>query len=457
MDSHYCTFVFGAEDIGRLNSDELLAFARCYTCCVVVTDIIAKKRDRGVNTRAEFDFLLSGYTRGEVPDYQVSAWLMAAYLNGMSPDETLDLTEAMAASGESLDLSPLPRPHVDKHSTGGVGDKTSLVVVPLLAACGCTVVKMSGRGLGITGGTVDKLESIPGFRTQLTAGEMVEVAASAGCCLAGQSASIAPADGLLYALRDVTATVASVPLITASIMSKKLAAGADVISLDVKCGVGSFMPTVEDARVLARSLIEVGRQAGKTMAATITDMSAPLGFAVGNVLEVAEAVDTLSGRGPARFRALCLALAEETLVAAGLDPALAAARLDDGSARKRFARLLEAQGADPALAERPPKRDIAPTSLTALSDGWVKAIDARVVGEIAMLLGAGRRKKGDAVDPHVGVVLRVEVGDEVRRGQDICAIYARQATDPVAAELREAITISPEPTSPPPIILESVT
>ncbi len=433
-----------------------LAFVRA-------TDVIAAKRDGHANGPDDIESLIAGYVRGEVADYQVSAWLMAAYINGLSESETLALTHALSAGGETLDLSSLPEPRVDKHSTGGIGDKTSMVLVPLLAACGCTVVKMSGRGLGITGGTVDKLESIPGFRTELSPDEMVAVARKVGCCLAAQSSRMAPGDKLVYALRDVTATVDSIPLITASIMSKKLAAGADVISLDVKCGCGAFMTSINRARELAAALIRVGRGAGRTMGATITDMSAPLGYAVGNALEVAEAIDTHNGCSPPRFRQLCIELAGETLALAGLAPdieagkQLADARLADGSAKERFARLLEAQGADPGLVDRASSfRALIPTELASDSDGWIAGIDARIVGEVVLDLGAGRREKDDKVDPAVGVELAVSVGDRVERRMSLARIYAR--TPEVAIDsgrrIRDAIQILPTEVDPPPLILD---
>jgi pyrimidine-nucleoside phosphorylase len=433
---------------------------------VRVTEILATKRDGRPNSPEEIAYLLNGYVRNEIPDYQVSAWLMAACIRGLSGEETLALTREMAASGRTLDLSSLPEPRVDKHSTGGVGDKTSLVLVPLLAACGCTVVKMSGRGLGITGGTIDKLESIPGFRTQLSPEEMVRVARRVGCCIAGQTANLAPADGLLYSLRDVTATVESIPLIVASIMSKKLAVGADVISLDVKCGSGSFMRTPERAGELARSLVRVGVDTGKRMAATITDMSAPLGYGVGNALEVAEAIETLSGTGPRRLVELCLALAAETLVAAGVSGgrdearALAERKLAGGEARKRLAAMLEAQGADPSVLDHPSRlREVySPVEVHADRDGYVEVIDAGVVGSVALELGAGRQTKEDAVDHAVGIRFAVEIGDAVAAGQPIALVYARTPAEAETAahRLSEAVTYSDAPPSIPPIVLERV-
>ena len=431
-----------------------------------IQDIIAAKRDGKPNTASELGELVGGYVAGRVADYQVSAWLMAAYLRGLSIEETLALTHIMAESGTRLDLSTLPEPHVDKHSTGGVGDKTTLVVVPLLAACGCTVVKMSGRGLGITGGTVDKLESIPGFRTTLEPAEMVAIAAKCGCCLAGQTERLTPADRLLYALRDATATVGSIPLITASIMSKKLAAGADVLLLDVKCGSGAFMQDLEDARELANSLLEVGEAAGKRVVAWITDMEAPLGRAVGNALEVIEAIHTLRGEGPARFRDLCLALTAEALVAAGIAEdgrsghLLAEQRLTDGSALERFRTLIELQGGDPSVCDDPTRlmEGLAGTKVSAETDGYVSAIHAGEIGRCVGELGAGRQCKEDAIDLQVGVVMEVEVGDSVASGGPVATVYARDhaAAERAAEAVRRAVRMSQAPVAARPVILERV-
>lgn len=431
-----------------------------------VQDIIAKKRDGKANTSEELEELVGGYVAGRVADYQVSAWLMASYLQGLSNQETLALTHIMADSGEQLDLATLPEPHVDKHSTGGVGDKTSLVVVPLLAACGCTVVKMSGRGLGITGGTVDKLESIPGFRTALQPEEMLHVAGACGCCLAGQTERLTPADRLLYALRDATATVGSIPLITASIMSKKLAAGADVLLLDVKCGSGGFMQSLDEARRLAISLLEVGRAAGKRVVACITDMEAPLGHAVGNALEVIEAINALRGEGPPRFRDFCLALTAEALVAAGRAEdvpsayALAKERLSDRSALDRFRALVELQGGDPGICDEPESLmgSLHVETVPAQADGYVSAIHAGSVGRAVVELGAGRQRREDPIDPQVGVVMAVEVGDRVERDMPLARVYARdrQAAERAVATVSQAIRLSAEPVAARPVVLEKL-
>lgn len=394
---------------------------------------------------------------------QVSAWLMAAYIQGLDEDETLALTEAMARSGQMLDLSSLPGPHVDKHSTGGVGDKTTLVLVPLLAACGCTVVKLSGRGLGITGGTIDKLDSIPGFRTDLSGEEMISIAREVGCCIGRQSKHIAPADGILYGIRDATATVDRVPLITASIMSKKIASGAEVISLDVKCGKGSFMPTLAKARELAGALIDVGRGAGRKVSATITDMATPLGCAVGNALEVAEAIETLMGGGPERFVELCIALASETLVTAGIEDhhvqarQLVRTKLKDGSAHRKFAQVLAAQGADPRLASRPDAFVRLPSvAVTSEHDGWVADIDASIVGNLVMEIGAGRLNRKDPIDLDVGVILRTSVGSHVSAGSLLADIYARGDATAACEGITRAIRFSDEPVTPQPVVLEEL-
>ena len=402
-------------------------------------DTISRRRDGGRHTEGELRDLARGAAEGSVPDYQLAAWLMAAYLNPLDEDETAALTLAMADSGDRLDLSSLPRPWVDKHSTGGVGDKTTLVLLPLLAACGLTTVKMSGRGLGLTGGTVDKLSSVPGLRLDLSPEELIEVARKVGFALGGQTARLAPADGALYALRDATGTVANVPLIVASILSKKLAGGAETVVLDVKCGSGAFMPNLETARELARWLRSVGERCGLRVRCAITDMGQPLGAAVGNALEVREAWDVLNGATLAppvgRFRELCLDLAGLALEAAGV-PNRAAEVLDSREAAARFEAWLRAQGASALGLPRAP----VVRTLPAPRDGWVERVDAALVGEAVVDLGGGRKRKEDAIDPRVGVVLRAGVGTRVAAGDTLAEVHA--ADDAAAEEAARALEVA---------------
>ncbi|MCB9134709.1 MAG: thymidine phosphorylase [Anaerolineales bacterium] len=407
-------------------------------------DIILKKRDHLTLTDDEIEFFVRGFVRGDIPDYQVSAWAMAILLNGMTPHETTALTLAMAASGETLDLSGVVRLAVDKHSTGGVGDKTSLVVAPLVAACGLPVGKMSGRGLGFSGGTLDKLESIPGFRCDLTTEEFIRQLGETGLVLTGQSADLAPADGKLYALRDVTGTVQSIPLIASSIMSKKLAAGAQAIVLDVKVGLGAFMQTLEDARTLARLMVEIARLANRKAIALISDMNQPLGFAVGNTLELREALDTLKGGGPADFREHCLVVAAHMLVIGEIAPSLATARqqvenaLTHGEGWNRFHTLIAMQGGDTSFLVHPEKFPVAPLiqTVSAPQSGYLTGIHARLVGETACFLGAGREKKGDPIDHAVGVEILHKVGEFVEKGSPLFTIHAN-----TLAAFEEARTI----------------
>ncbi len=433
-----------------------------------VLSVIAKKRDGIELTRAELEQIVMGYVRGEVPDYQVAAWLMACFLRGLSDAETLALTEIMAQSGEQLNLSELPPPTLDKHSTGGVGDKTSLVVVPLLSAAGATIVKMSGRGLGFTGGTVDKLESIPGYRTALTASEMLAIARRIGCCLTGQSEQLVPADKKLYALRDATATIESIPLIAASIMSKKLAGGAGHILLDVKVGAGAFMTTRERAEALARTLIAIGTGAGRKVRALLTDMSQPLGYTVGNALEVREAIETLKPDGSAhpRFRELCLRLAAAGLTLCGLTPdeesgyARAQQVLTSGAALEKFRQLVEAHGGDPRVVENPALLPTAPLvyDFTAPTDGFVHTMHPRRIAESALLLGAGRQKKEDAIDHAVGIEVLKSVGDAVQQGEPILRVHARTEAQvqKIMPLLQQSVQIHPQPASDVPIVLAAL-
>jgi len=407
-------------------------------------DIIIKKRDGGELTREEIEFFVQGFTEGSIPDYQASAWTMAVLLNGMTPQETTDLTMAMVRSGEILDLSPAVPLAVDKHSSGGVGDKTTLVVEPLVAACGLPVGKMSGRGLGFTGGTLDKMESIPGFRVNLSQEEFLTQLDEIGLVLSGQTAVLAPADGKFYALRDVSGTVDSIPLIASSIMSKKIAAGAQAIVLDVKIGLGAFMETQAEARELARFMVDIAHLAHRKAVALISDMNQPLGIAVGNILEVKEAIATLQGGGPQSFLNHCLDVAEQMLVlgnaAENLEDArkMAQKALQDGSAWERFLALVEAQGGDVSYVKDPDKFPQAALIKTIPSpeSGYLSQIHARIVGETSVDLGAGRAKKSDLINHTVGIEILKEVGDFIEKGQDLFIIHASSLADLEQAEKR---------------------
>ena len=428
-----------------------------------MTDLIAKKRDGERLSTGEIAEMIRLYTAGEIPDYQMSAMCMAILFRGMDDGEILDLTMSMMHSGETLDLSPIRGVKADKHSTGGVGDKTSLVLCPMVAACGVKIAKMSGRGLGHTGGTIDKLESFPGFVTGISEERFFDNVNRIGIALAGQTAEVCPADKKLYALRDVTGTVPSIPLIVSSIMSKKLAAGADVIVLDVKCGSGAFMKTPEQARELAEGLTRVGNLAGRRCAAVITDMDEPLGFAVGNALEVKEAVDVLAGRTEAgELKELCLTLGANILTLAGLaeDEADARAKLEktieDGSALKKLAEMVEAQYGDPRavydlslLPDAPVKREV-PSPRA----GYVAHIEAEDVGLVSMHLGGGRATKESVIDLSVGVVLHKKVGDRVEKAESLATIHAPdEAKAAEAAELlRKCYTFSDAPVEKAPFI-----
>jgi pyrimidine-nucleoside phosphorylase len=417
--------------------------------------LIGRKKRGEELSEDELRWLLAGFLSGEVPDYQMSAWLMAVCWRGMTARETLALTRAMVESGTVLDWTGLERPTVDKHSTGGVGDKTSLVLVPLMAAAGAAFVKMSGRGLGHTGGTLDKLEAIPGFVCELPLERMRAQVERIGCALVGQGPELVPADRAVYALRDVTGTVESVPLIAGSIMSKKLAGGAASIVLDVKWGAGAFMDTPEEARELARVLVAIGAGAGRRTRAVLSPMRQPLGRAVGNALEVREAVETLAGGGPEELWALTAELGGHLLQLAGLAGSVqeGRARLAElrgsGAGSETLARLVEAQGGDPRVVERPERLPAAPVvrCCEAASAGWVAAADARRVGEAALALGAGRRAKGDTVDPAVGVVMRVRIGDRVEPGRPLAEVHARgeAAAAQAVAALAAAVRVVPEP------------
>jgi len=426
-----------------------------------VVDLIEKKRDGGSHSRDELEALVGGYVRGEVPDYQLAAWLMAVCWQGMQPDEVATLTQVMAASGEQLDLSSIGRPVADKHSTGGVGDKTSLAVMPLVAAVGVPVGKMSGRGLGFTGGTIDKLESFPGMRVDLDAAAFVRQLREIGIVISGQSADLAPADGKLYALRDVTGTVPSIPLIASSIMSKKLAAGASVIVLDVKTGSGAFVREREQALTLAKTMLDIGTAAGRRMAAVVSDMSQPLGRAVGNALEVGEALDTLDANGPPDFTEFVVDIAS-TIVELASNGQMGRLEVEDalrsGAGRLALRRMIEAQGGDSAAFDDRRRLPTARIQHTVLADGdgYVARLDALGVARASIALGAGRERKGDPIDLAVGVVLSAKLGDRVARGQPIAVLHANDEARLVDAErgLRAAIGLSPAAVEPPPVILE---
>ena len=425
-------------------------------------DIIARKRDGLALSAEEIDFFVQGFTRGKIPDYQVSAWLMAILLRGMDRQETIDLTMSMVRSGEELKLEDIAPFVADKHSTGGVGDKTTLVVAPLVAATGIRVGKMSGRGLGFTGGTLDKLESIPGYRSDLTVSEFRSQLRSVGIVVTGQSADLAPADGKLYALRDVTATVQSLPLIASSIMSKKIAAGANGIVLDVKVGHGAFMQTDREGQDLASLMVYIGRKLGRRVRAIISDMSQPLGLAVGNALELREALDTLNSRGPADFRHHCLTVASQLLLLAGHTQDAGegqtelAALLDNGQALAKFKEWISAQGGDTEYVDNPEQLPAARyvREISAPRSGYVAALNAREVGLTSMLLGGGRAKKGDRIDHAVGIVLGAKIGDEVAEGQTLLTIHANDEAKLAGAKQRllAAYEWSNEPVGPPPLL-----
>ena len=408
-------------------------------------DIIGRKRDKGELTREEIEFFIKGFVSGEVADYQASAFAMAVLLNGMTPRETTDLTLAMAHSGQMLDLSDVVDLAVDKHSSGGVGDKTSLAVLPIVAAGGLPVGKMSGRGLGFSGGTLDKLESIPGYRVDLTTDEFKKQLKDKGIVLTGQSLDLAPADGKLYALRDVTGTVQSIPLIASSIMCKKLAAGAQAILLDVKTGLGAFMETLDEARQLAKLMVDIGNLAGREVVTLLSDMNQPLGNAVGNSLEVIEAIETLRGGGPEDFREHCLHVSAHMLVlgkrARSLTEgrAMAEKSIADGSALEKFRVLVQAQGGDVSYVDDPSKFPGAEyvEVVESPQNGYLAQIQARSVGEAAVTLGAGRAKKSDSVDHAVGLIVHHKVGDKIEKGKPLFTIHANDETK--LAQAREAV------------------
>jgi len=437
-------------------------------------DVITKKRDGGELSREEIEFFIRGYTEGSIPDYQASAWLMALFLQGMTDRETHDLTMAMAHSGDTLDLSDLTRSTeggqkllvVDKHSTGGVGDKVSLMLAPLVAACGVPMAKMTGRGLGFTGGTIDKLESIPGYRTDLSVEAFKAQVEDIGVVLTGQTADLAPADRKLYELRDVTATVESIPLIVSSIMSKKLASGADAIVLDVKVGNGAFMTTMEEAEALAHGLVRLGEQAGRQVVALISDMNQPLGWAVGNALEVREAISALHESGPRDFREHVLTVAAEMLQLSGRarDPnealTLALDKLSSGAAWRTFRAMVEAQSGDVSAIDDP--ENLPQASLVepvpAPRSGYLEGIDAAEVGLAVVDLGGGREEKGQPIDHSVGVVVHHKVGDLVQKGTPLFTVHANDEgrLEKARERVLAAHTFSDGPVQPLPLFYRRI-
>ncbi|UAT29309.1 pyrimidine-nucleoside phosphorylase [Bacillus badius] len=431
-----------------------------------MVDLIQKKRDGEQLTTEEIQFIVEGYTNGTIPDYQVSAWLMAVYFQNMTEKERADLTMAMVASGDQIDLRAIEGVKVDKHSTGGVGDTTTLVLGPLVAAAGVPVAKMSGRGLGHTGGTIDKLEAIEGFHVEITNEQFIELVNKNKIAIIGQSGNLTPADKKLYSLRDVTATVNSIPLIASSIMSKKIAAGADAIVLDVKTGAGAFMKTLEDSRELAKAMVNIGNNVGRKTMAVISDMSQPLGFAIGNALEVKEAIDTLKGEGPEDLTELCLVLGSHMVYAAGKADTLEEARqtllklINNGEALAKFKLFIEAQGGDGSVVDHPERLPQAKyqVELPAKSDGWVAEIIADHVGTAAMWLGAGRATKESEIDLAVGMMLNKKIGASVKAGESLVTIYSNdKEIEHVKEELYRSIILSEEKVESPRLIHEEIT
>lgn len=428
-------------------------------------DIIHKKRNGGELSEEEIRFFIEGYTDENIPDYQASALCMAVYFRGMTPKETSILTLAMAESGDQIDLGGIEGFTVDKHSTGGVGDKTSLIVVPIVASCGGKVAKMSGRGLGHTGGTVDKLESIPGFRTELNPDEFIKQVNGIGLCIVGQTGELAPADKKLYALRDVTATVESIPLIASSIMSKKLAAGSKGIVLDVKTGSGAFMKTVEESENLAKEMVAIGKSAGRSVTAVITNMDIPLGDSVGNSLEVIEAIKTLKGEGESDLTEVCLTLAVQMLsMVTGEDEktcySMAKGAIDNGFAINKLREMISAQGGNANVVDdyslfKQPKYT---AEIFSECDGYIEHTDAEKIGIASVILGAGREKKGDPIDPSAGIVLKKKTGDYVKKGEPLAVFYTDDEgkIEGAKQELLDAFTFGDERTQPQKLIYKII-
>ncbi|WP_053367017.1 pyrimidine-nucleoside phosphorylase [Bacillus sp. FJAT-27245] len=431
-----------------------------------MVDLIEKKRDGLELSTEEIKYIIEGYTNGSIPDYQMSALTMAIFFKGMTEKERADLTIAMAESGDQIDLSGIEGTKVDKHSTGGVGDTTTLVLGPLVASVGVPVAKMSGRGLGHTGGTVDKLESVAGFHVEIENSEFINLVNKNKLAVIGQSGNLTPADKKLYALRDVTATVNSIPLIASSIMSKKIAAGADAIVLDVKTGAGAFMKTLDDSRELAKAMVRIGNNVGRKTMAVISDMSQPLGYAIGNALEVQEAIDTLKGEGPADLTELSLTLGSHMVYVAGKASSLSEARgmlekaIQDGSALEKMKVFLSAQGGDASVVDEPARLPQASFifELEAKEDGFVSEIVADEVGTAAMLLGAGRATKESEIDLAVGIVLKKKIGDQVKKGESLAAIHSNfENIEEVKNKLYRSIRLSGAAVEKPTLIYEEIT
>jgi len=429
-------------------------------------DIIEKKRDGKELTKEEIEFFVYGLSKDEIPDYQTSALLMAIYFQGMTRDERVDLTKAMVESGEQIDLSKIEGIKVDKHSTGGVGDSVTIILAPLVASLGVPVAKMSGRGLGHTGGTLDKLEAIPNFNIEIPNDEFIDLVNKNKVAVIGQSANLTPADQKLYSLRDVTATINSLPLMAGSIMSKKIAAGADAIVLDVKTGSGAFMKELQDSKDLAQAMVEIGNLMGRETIAVISDMSQPLGNAIGNSLEIIEAIETLKGEGPEDLTELTLTIGSLMVYLAKKAPSVEAARemleesIENGAALEKLRQLIKSQGGDPSVVDQPEKLPRAKykIQLPAKEEGYIKSIAANEVGVASLLLGAGRSTKEDEIDLSVGLVLNKKIGDFVEKGESLLTIYSNQENnDSVKEKLYESIYLSKERLETPALIYETIT
>jgi len=431
-----------------------------------MVDIIEKKRDGKELSTEEIQFFVKGYTEGTIPDYQAASLLMAIYFQDMTERERTDLTMAMVESGDTIDLSPIQGIKCDKHSTGGVGDKVTICLSPMVAACGVPVAKMSGRGLGHTGGTIDKLESIPGFKVELTSEQFIKQVNDIKMAVVSQSGNLTPADKKIYALRDVTGTVPSIPLIASSIMSKKIASGADAIVLDVKVGEGAFMKTVEEAEELAHAMVKIGNRVGRKTIAILSDMSQPLGYAVGNALEVKEAIDVLKGHGPEDVKELCLTLGSQMVLLSGKAQSIEEARkkleevLNNGKALETFKAFVASQGGDPSITEHP---DLLPQAkykvdVPAKEAGYIKKIIANEIGVAAMLLGAGRETKDSEIDLSVGIVLNKKVGDHVEKGESLATIHSnREDIEDIKKKIYSNINITNEIIETPPLIKGIIT